>query len=98
MKMVRDFSEHFGIQTRFPVYDEFDDQMVTRQVLEDFGLPSTGPGERKCLFCQTLTTASSAEIGKYLDDMIPRVTAYIEHRQAGRIKEAAGVFPPGNIR
>jgi hypothetical protein len=98
MEKVKDFSEHFGIQTRFPVYDEFDDQMVTRQVLEDFGLPSTGGGERKCLFCQTLTTASSAEIGKYLDDMIPRVTAYIEHRQAGRIKKAAGVFPPGNIR
>jgi hypothetical protein len=97
MEKTAAFSEHFGIHTLFPVYDVFDDEVVSRQVLEDFGLPSTGGGERKCLFCQTLTTATGNEIGRYLDDMIPRVIDYIEHRQAGRIKEAAAVFPPGNI-
>jgi hypothetical protein len=97
MKKIAGFSEHFGIQTNFPIYDDFDDEMVTRQVLEDFGLPSTGGGERKCLFCQTLTTATEKEIGRYLDDMIPGVIEYVELRQAGRIKEAAAVFPPGNI-
>jgi hypothetical protein len=98
MEKIAEFSKHFGVQSRFPVYDEFDEEMVTRQVLEDFGLPSTGGGERKCLFCQTLTTATENEIGSYLDDMIPKVTQYIEHRQAGRIKEAAAIFPPGNVK
>ena len=98
MEKIAAFSEHFGINTTFPVYDAFDNEMVTRQVLEDFGLPSTGGGERKCLFCQTLTTATEKEIGKYLDDMIPKIIDFIEHRQAGRIKEAAAVFPPGNLR
>jgi hypothetical protein len=98
MEKMASFSEHFGIHTSFPVYGDFDDQQITRQVLEDFGLPSTGGGERKCLFCQTLTTVTEKEIGRYLDDMIPQVIGFIEHRQAGRIKEAAAVFPPGNIR
>jgi hypothetical protein len=98
MEKMAFFSEHFGIHSRFPVYDDFDDQQTTRQVLEDFGLPSTGGGERKCLFCQTLTTATEKEIGRYLDDMIPKVIDFVEHRQAGRVKEAAAVFPPGNIR
>jgi hypothetical protein len=97
MEKMASFSEHFGIHSRFPVYDDFDDQQITRQVLEDLGLPSTGGGERKCLFCQTLTTATEKEIGQYLDDMIPKVIDFIEHRQAGRVKEAAAVFPPGNI-
>ena len=98
MEKIAAFSGHFGIHTQFPVYDAFDDEVVTRQVLEDFGLPSSGGGERKCLFCQTLTTATEKEIGLYLDDMIPPVIDFIEHRQAGRIQEAAAVFPPGNIR
>jgi hypothetical protein len=34
----------------------------------------------------------------YLDDMLPTVKKYIELRQAGRIKEAAECFPPGNAR
>ncbi len=95
MEKVTDFSLHFGIRTSFPVYDDFDDQMITRHVLEDLGMPSTGGGERKCLFCQTLTTATDKEIGHYLDDMIPRVIEYIEHRLAGRVREAAHCFPPG---
>lgn len=95
MEKLAAFSAHFGITTRYPVYDDFADQLHTRHVLEDFGLPSTGGGERKCLFCQTLTTATATEIGKYLDDMLPRVGDYIEHKRAGRVRQAAEVFPPG---
>lgn len=95
MEKIAAFSQEFGIKTAFPVYAEFDQQNVTRHVLEDFGLPSTGGGERKCLFCQTLTTATEKEIGAYLDDMIPRISQYVEHRMAGRLREAASVFPPG---
>ncbi|TBV83368.1 MAG: hypothetical protein EYX74_00930 [Desulfobulbaceae bacterium] len=95
MDRIAAFSEHFGIRTIFPVFDQFDDAQITRHVLEDFGLPSTGGGERKCLFCQTLTTAGAAEIGQYLDDMIPRAGEYIEHKLHGRVREAAQIFPPG---
>lgn len=95
MEKIADFSSRFGIRTNFPVYEEFDDQMITRHVLEDFGMPSTGGGERKCLFCQTLTTATDKEIGQYLDDMIPRVVEYVEHRLASRVRDAANCFPPG---
>lgn len=95
MEKIAAFSLGFGITTIFPVYEDFDDVNVTRQVLEDFGLPSTGGGERKCLFCQTLTTATESEIGNYLDDMLPQVTRYVEYKLAGRSQEAALVFPPG---
>lgn len=95
MDKLADFSETFGITTRYPVYEDFADQMHTRHVLEEFGLPSTGGGERKCLFCQTLTTATEVEIGRYLDDMLPQVADYIEHKRAGRVRQAAEVFPPG---
>lgn len=95
MEKISAFSDQFGIRTSFPVYDDFDEQMNTRHVLEDLGLPSTGGGERKCLFAQTLTTATEEEIGAYLDDMLPRASAYLDHRLSGRLKEAAAVFPPG---
>lgn len=97
MEKIAAFSAGFGVETRFPVFEDFDDQQITRHVLEDFGLPSTGGGERKCLFCQTLTTATPAEIGAYLDDMLPRAAAYIDHKQHGRVREAAAVFPPGRV-
>jgi hypothetical protein len=96
MEKIASFSSYFGVRTHFPVYEDFEDEMATRHVLEDLGLPSTGGGERKCLFCQTLTTATEEEIGKYLDDMLPQVQKYIELRQEGRVKEAAACFPPGN--
>ena len=95
MEKIAEFSSRFGIKTFFPVYDDFNDNMTTRQVLEDFGLPSTGGGERKCLFCQTLTTAGEKEIGSYLDEMIPRAVDYVDFRLAGRLAEAAACFPPG---
>ncbi|MEW6429467.1 MAG: hypothetical protein AB1568_15690 [Thermodesulfobacteriota bacterium] len=95
MERLAAFSGDFGVRTVFPVYDDFTDQRYVRHVLEDFGLPSTGGGERKCLFCQTLTTATEKEIGAYLDDMLPRVAAYIEHRRAGRVRDAADCFLPG---
>ena len=98
MEKIARFSEEFGVRTHFPVYNEFEDENVTRHYLEDLGLPSTGGGERKCLFCQTLTTATEKEIGAYLDDMLPMVGKYIELRQAGKVKEAAACFPPGNTK
>ena len=82
----------------YEVITELEDEMITRHLLEDMGLPSNGGGERKCLFCQTLTTAKEKEIGQYLDDMLPQVKKYIELRQAGRVKEAANCFPPGNVK
>jgi hypothetical protein len=98
MEKIARFSEGFGIRTHFPVYDEFENENVTRHYLEDLGLPSTGGGERKCLFCQTLTTATEKEIGAFLDDMLPIASKFIELRQAGKVKEAADCFPPGNTK
>ena len=95
MEKIAAFSAHFGVRTAFPVYDDFSETLMTRHVLEDFGLPSTGGGERKCLFCQTLTTTTEKEIGKYMDDMIPRLSRYVELKRAGEIREAALCFPPG---
>ena len=98
MEKIAGFSGAFGIKTHFPVYEDLVDETITRHLLEDLVLPSTGGGERKCLFCQTLTTATEKEIGHYLDDMLPLVKKFIEFRQAGRIKEAANCFPPGNAK
>ncbi len=95
MKRIAAMSERFGIHTIFPLFEEFDSEQISRHFLEDFGLPSTGGGERKCLFCQTLTTARDQDIAAYLDEMIPRVEKYIEHRLSFRIKKAAEIFPPG---
>ncbi len=95
MEKMAELSSHFGIRTSYPVYEDFDEQMVTRHVLEDFGLPSTGGGERKCFFSQTKTTVTEKETGQYLDDMSPRIIEYIEYKLAGRVKDAAHVFPPG---
>lgn len=95
MEKIVEFSSHFGINTSFPVYDDFCEDTIVRHVLEDFGLPSTGGGERKCLFCQTLTSAGEMEIGAYLDEMIPRAIDYVEFRLAGRVAEAASCFPSG---
>lgn len=95
MEKIAEFSSYFGVSARFPVYDDFAEIMTTRHVLEEFGLPSTGGGERKCLFSQTLTTASEKEIGQYLDDMIPRAKEYVESIQDGRLQDAAACFPPG---
>lgn len=95
MEKIAEFSSYFGVSTQFPVYEDFSEVMTTRHVLEEFGLPSTGGGERKCLFSQTLTTATEKEIGMYLDDMIPRVKEYVECVQDGRLQEAAACFPPG---
>ena len=95
MERMAAFSENYGVTTRFPLYQEFEDEQVTRHLLESFGLPSTGGGERKCLFCQTRTTATETEIGAYLDDMLPTVRRYLDHTLAGRVREAALCFPPG---
>ena len=96
MDKVASFSEGFGVTTSFPIYEEFDSEEMVRHLLEDFGLPSTGGGERKCLFCQTKTTATEREIGQYLDYMLPKVAAYVEHILEGRHRQAASIFPPGD--
>lgn len=96
IEYMGDLSAHFGITTKAPLFDEFDDPHVTRHLLEDFGLPSTGGGERKCLFCQTLTTATEKDTAQYLEAMIPVVKNYIEDKLAGNVKAAAEHFPPGN--
>ncbi len=95
MELVSGLSEKFGIRTAFPLYEEFNSELVSRHLLEDFGLPSTGGGERKCLFCQTLTTARGKDIKAFLLEMIPKTEQYIDHRLAFRVKEAAEIFPPG---
>ncbi|MEZ0328465.1 MAG: hypothetical protein ABWK15_02685 [Dissulfuribacterales bacterium] len=95
MTRLQAFSKDLGITTLFPLYESLDSKDTVRHLLEDYGLPSTGGGERKCLFCQTRTTATEAEIGAYLDDMLPNIARYIEHKLAGRVKEAAMCFPPG---
>lgn len=94
MQRVAAFSEAFEVACGFPLFEDFDHEDVTRHLLEDMGLPSTGGGERKCLFSQTRTTATGAEIGRYLDDMIPVVSTYLEHKLAGRVREAAALFAP----
>lgn len=95
MSRISKLSEKFGITTGFPLYEEFDHEEVAKHLLEDFGLPFTEGGERKCLFCQTLTTATEKEIGAYLDEMIPLVEQYIEYRLSGSLKKAAKCFPTG---
>lgn len=88
IKKITSFSAQLGITTRFPVHEDFDDNTILKNLLEDYGLPSTKGGERNCLFSQSLTTATENEIGKYLDQMIPRASQYVESRLEGRVKEA----------
>ncbi len=96
MEKIAELSQGFGIKTSFPVYDEFDTEEAVRHFLEAQGLPSTGGGERKCLFCQTKTSATPKEIADYLDYFIPRIREYIENILEGRIREATRLFPPGH--
>ncbi len=96
MEKIAEFSQGFGITTAFPLYHELESEEVARHLLEDYGLPSTGGGERKCLFCQTKTTCSQEEIGQYLDYMIPKAARYIELFLEGKHREIAELFPPGN--
>ena len=89
---VMAFSYGFGITTRFPADSDFDDDMVTKHLLEDHGLPSDNGGERKCLFAQTHTLATEKEIGSYLDAMLPHLNKYVESRLEGKIRDAAECF------
>jgi len=86
------FSSDFGITTRFPLDSDSDDEMVIKHLLEDYGLPSDEGGEPKCLFSQTITTATEKEITNYLDDMIPQLKTYVESRLEGNIRDAAMCF------
>lgn len=95
VKRMVDFSALFGITTMFPFYEEIGDVQTVQHLLEEFGLPSTGGGERKCLFAQSLTSAGDNEISDYLDAMVPLVVDYMEYTLAGRIHDAANCFSPG---
>lgn len=98
MDAMAEFSEKFGIETSFPVFDDFSDETISRHYLEDQGLPSTGGGERKCLFSQTYTTATEKETGLYLSDMLPVLEEYINFKISGDSKAAAECFKPGRIK
>lgn len=89
---VMDFSYNFGITTCFPADSDFDDDMVIKHLLEDYGLPSDHGGESKCLFEQTHTLATEKEIGSYLDAMLPHLNKYVESRLEGKIRAAAECF------
>ncbi len=88
IKRMTSFSAQLGITTKFPVHDDFDGYAVSKNLLEDYGLPSTGGEGRKCLFSQTITTATENEIGRFLDQMTPRASRYVENRMEGRFKAA----------
>ncbi|TYT74838.1 hypothetical protein [Desulfobotulus mexicanus] len=92
MDRMKIFSEDFDIKTTFPVYEDFSETAVSRHYLEDQGLPSSGGGERKCLFSQTRTTATEEETAAYLDAMIPVVSDYIRLRRKGDVAAAARAF------
>ncbi|MBU0946979.1 MAG: hypothetical protein KJ804_15010 [Proteobacteria bacterium] len=94
MERVAALSTLFGITTKFPLYGATDEHTVCH-LLEEFGLPSTGGGERHCLFSQTLSSAGAKEIDDYLEAMIPLAVAYMEHSLAGRVQVAAACFSPG---
>lgn len=98
METMASFSEKFGIRTIYPVFDDFSDETVSKHYLEDQGLPSTGGGERKCLFSQTYTTATEKETGQYLSDMLPVLEEYIRLKIEGNPKAAAECFRPGRIK
>jgi len=89
VKRLTAFSQQFGINTRFPLYDDADDEMVTRLHLHDHGIPSTGGGNSRCLFAETLSTATETEIERYLDDVLPELVNYVESRLEGRIRDTA---------
>lgn len=89
VKRLTAFSQQFGINTRFPLYDDVDDEMVTRLHLHDHGIPSTGGGKSRCLFAETLSTATETEIERYLDDVLPELANYVESRLEGRIRDTA---------
>ncbi|WP_027357965.1 hypothetical protein [Desulforegula conservatrix] len=98
MDAMNAFSEKFGIRTTYPVFEDFSEETVSKHYLEDQGLPSTGGGERKCLFSQTYTTATENETGRYLSDMLPVLEEYIKYKIAGEPKAAAECFRPGRIK
>lgn len=92
MERMTAFGKKFSVETSFPLYEAFSEERICRQYLEDQGLPSTGGGERKCLFSQTQTSTTEKETGEYLDTCLPIATQYIRHRLDGDIAAAARCF------
>ena len=98
MNRLREFSQLFGVDTRYPVFEDFTDSTVVRHYLEDRGLPSAAGGERDCMFSQTYTTAEEHHTAAYLDDMLPVVSKYLDFTFKGDVKSATACFPPGRIK
>lgn len=98
MDRLREFSHDFGVETLYPIFNEFNDEVTVRHYLEDHGLPSAAGGEMDCMFSQTYTTAKEEDTANYLDDILPLVGEYIEAELDGDFKKAAGIFPPGRVK
>lgn len=97
MTQVTEVSSNFGITTRFPSHSDSSNDRVIEHFLEDHGLPSDNGGERKCMFSDSLSTASDTEIKTYLEDMVPHLSRYVENRLEGKIRDAAASFRPKNL-
>ncbi len=98
MNRLRDFSAIFGINTDYPVFDDFTSDTVVKHYLEDQGLPSASGGERDCMFSQTYTTALESDTAAYLDYALPIVEEYLQAIFQGDIKKAVSCFPPGRVK
>ena len=92
LEKIADFSECFGVITRFPLYHDFDEESVPKLFLDDHGLPSDKGGKGSCLFSEAITTATEKEAAAYLDDMLPKMSTYVESRLEGRSKESVSCF------
>jgi len=92
LNRIADFSECFGVITRFPLYNDFDKESIPKLFLADHGLPSDNGGKGNCLFSEAITTATEREVAAYLDDMLPRMSSYVESRLEGRSKDSASCF------
>lgn len=89
------FSAGFGIVSRFPAREDFSDPSVPRHVLESHGIPPYASRPGRCLFADTVTTASEADAVRFLEQAAPQLSEYVEHRLEGRVREAAMVFGKG---
>ena len=92
LEKIEAFSYEIGVKTRFPVYDEFESDRFVRNFLKDRGLPCFGGGERRCLFSDSVSSATDEDVRRYLDDTIPRLLAYVQWTLDGKHEKAVGAF------
>ncbi len=98
MNRLKEFSKNFDIETLYPVFEMFTDETVSRHYLEDNGLPSTGGGERACMFSQTYTTAEESDTEKFLNESLPQTSKYLKAILDNQLNVAASYFPPGRVK